>query len=605
MKKVGFVLGNKPANPMEFWVGIEKGNVVQLDDLIKVETLLEDGRKVNFYGVVVEVYKYLEGSEFVFEAKGFVNGNIPANLAYVAKVQVNRLEDEIFVPPFPGDDAFLLTPEDRRELEVALYFDQMRTKVPAGLLKNGSPVFLNYHFLNGKDGAHVSISGISGVASKTSYALFLLYSILNSVKEEQVSALIFNVKGEDLFFIDKPNRVFKEREREFKPLYEAMGLEAKPFEGVKFFAPPVEGNPLLPDLEGRKRDVNTYLWTLREFAEEGLLKFMFTEGKEGVSSIHYVIDKVTERLKELAEQTKEGQEHNPAWKDRLMNFDRYNREGQSLPPEEFKSLEDILRFLKVLVKDRRQCNADKQYRKEHESLCNKVAEVYDAWFGTVTVSVAYGFLRRFDQAIQYVSRMVVNPDKLEGADKERFKIDWRDNKISVVGINKLHTIAQMFVVGALLKRIFREKEKVGRVPVVYILLDELNKYAPRNEWSPIKDIIRDIAERGRSMGIILLGAQQTASEVEKRVVANAAVKVIGRLDAAEVAAREYDYLPQIYKQRAILLKKGQVILHQPDVPVPLVVNFPFPAWATRKEEVFEEIRDDDKDLEHFKNLSVD
>jgi len=605
MKKVGFVLGNRPANPMEFWVGIEKGNVVQLDDLIKVETLLDDGRKVNFYGVVVEVYRYLEGSEYIFEAKGFTSGNIPANLAYVAKVQVNRLEDEIYVPPFPGDDAFLLTPEDKRELEVALYFDQMKTKVPAGLLKNGAPVFLNYHFLNGKDGAHVSISGISGVASKTSYALFLLYSILNTVKEEKVSALIFNVKGEDLFFIDKPNRVFKEKEEEFKPLYAAMGLEAKPFEDVSFFAPPAAEGSLVPAVESRKEGINTYLWTVREFAEEGLLKFMFTEGEEGVSSIHYVIDKVAERLRELAELTKEAQRDNPAWKDRLMNFDKFNEEGEPLPPEEFTSLKDILKFLKELVKHRRHCNADKTFRKEHESFCNKVAEVYDAWFGTVTVSVAYGFLRRFDQAIQYVSPMVVNPDLLEGEDRERFKIDWRKGKISVVGINRLHTIAQMFVVGALLKRIFREKEKVGRVPVLYILLDELNKYAPRNEWSPIKDIIRDIAERGRSMGIILLGAQQTASEVEKRVVANASIKVNGRLDAAEVAAREYDYLPQIYKQRAILLKKGQVILHQPDIPVPLVVNFPFPAWATRAEEVLEEITDDDKDLEVFKNITLD
>ncbi len=605
MKKVGFVLGNRPANPMEFWVGIEKGNVVQLDDLIKVETLLEDGRRVNFYGVVVEVYRYLEGTEYIFEAKGFTSGSIPANLAYIAKVQVNRLEDEIYVPPFPGDEAFLLKPEDAEELNVALYFDQMKVKIPAGLLKNGSPVFVNYHFLNGRDGAHVSISGISGVASKTSYALFLLYSILNTVKEEKVSALIFNVKGEDLFFIDKPNRVFKEREDEFKPLYEAMGLEAKPFDDVKFFAPPAAEGLLVPAVESRKEGINTYLWTVREFAEEGLLKFMFTEGEEGISSIHYVIDKVAERLRELAELTKEAQRDNPAWKDRLMNFDEFNEEGEPLPPREFASLRDILKFLKTLVKHRRHCNADKTFRNKHESFCNKVAEVYDAWFGTVTVSVAYGFLRRFDQAIQYISPMVVNPDLLEGGDRERFKIDWRKGKISVVGINKLHTIAQMFVVGALLKRIFKEKEKVGRVPVLYIVLDELNKYAPRNEWSPIKDIIRDIAERGRSMGIILLGAQQTASEVEKRVVANASIKVNGRLDAAEVAAREYDYLPQIYKQRAILLKKGQVILHQPDIPVPLVVNFPFPAWATRAEEVLEEITDDDKDLEVFKNLGLD
>ena len=50
------------------------------------------------------------------------------------------------------------------------------------------------------------------------------------------------------------------------------------------------------------------------------------------------------------------------------------------------------------------------------------------------------------------------------------------------------------------------------------MIDELNKYAPREGNSPIKDVLLDIAERGRSLGIILIGAQQTASEVERRIV---------------------------------------------------------------------------------------
>ena len=602
MRKVGFVIGNRPANPLEFWVGIERGNVVQLDDILKVESTLENGQRVEFYGVVAEVYRYLEGSEFVFDSKDFVQGKLPANLAYVAKVQVTRIDDEIYVPPFPGDPAFLVGGGDG-EIDKALYFDQMKVKIPAGLLRNGEPAYINYHFLNGRDGAHISISGISGVASKTSYALFLLYSILNRVREERVNALIFNVKGEDLFFIDKPNRVFHERRKEFEPLYRKMGLEAKPFEGVKFFAPPVGKNSLIPDVESRKEGVNTYLWTVREFAEEELLKFLFVEGEEGVGSLHYVIDKVAERLKEMAELTREGQRDNPGWAGRLMNFDDYDNVGEPIPPYEFTGLEDILSFLKKVVKNRRACNADKTFRKENEDFCNKTAEVYENWFGTVTVSVAYAFLRRFDQAVQYVSPMVVNPDLLEGEDREKFRIDWRNSKLSVVGINKLHTIAQMFVVGSLLKKIFKEKEKIGRKPVLYVVLDELNKYAPRGGWSPIKDILLDIAERGRSLGIILIGAQQTASEVEKRIVANAAVKVTGRLDASEVAAREYDFLPQIYKQRALLLKKGQVIVHQPDIPVPLVLSFPFPAWATRAEEVLEE--PDGGDFEIFDNYCSD
>ena len=55
---------------------------------------------------------------------------------------------------------------------------------------------------------------------------------------------------------------------------------------------------------------------------------------------------------------------------------------------------------------------------------------------------------------------------------------------------------------------------------MFLVLDELNKYAPREGWSPIKEVLLDIAERGRSLGLILIGAQQTASEVERRVVAN-------------------------------------------------------------------------------------
>ena len=53
-----------------------------------------------------------------------------------------------------------------------------------------------------------------------------------------------------------------------------------------------------------------------------------------------------------------------------------------------------------------------------------------------------------------------------------------------------------------------------------------------------------MAERGRSLGMILLGAQQTASEVERRIVANSAVRVVGRLDAAEAARGEYGFLPR-------------------------------------------------------------
>ena len=53
----------------------------------------------------------------------------------------------------------------------------MTRQVAVGLGRDGEPVYLNMDFLDGTRGAHVSISGVSGVATKTSFALFLLHSI--------------------------------------------------------------------------------------------------------------------------------------------------------------------------------------------------------------------------------------------------------------------------------------------------------------------------------------------------------------------------------------------------------------------------------------------
>lgn len=97
-------------------------------------------------------------------------------------------------------------------------------------------------------------------------------------------------------------------------------------------------------------------------------------------------------------------------------------------------------------------------------------------------------------------------------------------------------------------------------------------------------MLLDIAERGRSLGVILIGAQQTASEVERRIVTNSAIRVVGRLDPAEASRPEYGFLPPAQRQRALLAKPGTMFVNQPDIPVPLCLEFPFPAWATRVSE---------------------
>ncbi|HIQ48444.1 MAG TPA: ATP-binding protein, partial [Aquifex aeolicus] len=432
------------------------------------------------------------------------------------------------------------------DFEKALYYDDMKRKIPAGLTRNGNVVYLNYDFINGREGAHISISGMSGVATKTSYALFLLFSIFQKADDRsKIHGIIFNVKGKDLLWIDKRNKRFSKEDRK---AFEKLGLPPEPFKNVAFYAPPEMEGSDIPSSGERLEGVFPYKWSMKDFAQEGLLRFLFAEGDEGTTSLHYVIDRVSEKLQQLAKDSP----------DNIL----LDENGKEL-----NSLQDLLNLLHEVIEDRESKRDPDRYRE---------------WFGTAATSTAYAFLRRFHHAVSH-SKHLIYGDKSGN-------IDWKSHQLSVIDISDLHGIAKMFVVGSILKKIFKEKEETGNpYPKVFVVLDELNKYAPKDRWSPIKDILLDIAERGRSLGVMLIGAQQTASEIEKRIVANAAVKVTGRLDSSEVLSKEYEFLTGNFRQRAIMLKKGTMILYQPDIPNPIMIKFPLAPWATKREEAEEEI----------------
>ena len=149
----------------------------------------------------------------------------------------------------------------------------------------------------------------------------------------------------------------------------------------------------------------------------------------------------------------------------------------------------------------------------------------------------------------------------------------------MVAIQSLHEQAQRFVVGALLNETFAEKEATGqRLPLSVIVLDELNKYAPREGTSPLKDMLIDIAQRGRSLGVLLVGRAADRARVAPEVLENAAIRVSGRLDAAEAERAEYGWMLPSTRARARLLKPGTMVISPArdpgaaggDLPVPAV-----------------------------------
>jgi hypothetical protein len=545
---VGRVLGTLDAMPLEFWVAVEEGQYLQLDDVVEASTPLPDGTEVRLFGVVDLVRARHEGARFDSDVFLVERGVLPATVAQAAHVKVTRVEPEVFVPPRPGQ-AVRRAAGLRRDQ--ALFFDAMARRLPIGLSRDGEPVFANLDFLDGSRGAHVNISGISGVATKTSYATFLLHSLFTSGAlggdGANTHALVFNVKGEDLLFLDQDNARLG---NDARAAYEKLGLPAGRFESVQILAPVRKGSAeRLAATYSRSEGVQSFFWTVREVVAERLLRFLFAETEDASSQLSFVVDRIEARLALAAHE--KGDEKDP-W----IEVDGRRIDG-------FDALVDLLTG-----------------REEGEERSRAEQWAYPAAPGTVAA-----FERRLHAAARHVGHLIRGRDI---GQRHAHLLDWRRKQMSVVDIHALHDRAKRFVVGAVLRRLFEEKESLGTSrPLVFVVLDELNKYAPREGGSPIKEVLLDISERGRSLGIVLVGAQQTASEVEGRIVQNAALRVVGRLDPAEAERAEYGFLTAAGRGRASILKPGTMIVLQPEIPTPLLVRFPFPAWATRKGEVAE------------------
>ena len=537
---VGRVIGTDDATPLDFWVAVQPDAYLQLDDVVALERILPDGEVVRIYGMVVQVRARHEGARFDSDVFLVADGVLPAEVSEAAQILATRFEPEIFVPPRPGDQVRRAVGAER---EQALFFDAMAARLPAGLSRDDEPLYIDLEFLDGSRGAHVNISGVSGVATKTTYATFLLYSLFTSEAlgpaRVNTKALIFNVKGEDLLFLDHPNTRLDDEQA---ARYASLGLPAGAFASVEVFAPPRKGDATArPDVAARTEGVTSFFWTLEQFCHGELLPFLFADAEDDRQQYTMVVFNVTQRLKE-AVATGDG--------------------GVSIDGVSVRTFGDLVELIAARVED------DDPFEAQR-------------WAGRAIGAGTVGaFIRRLYGAVPHLRDLV----RADVAHPDRHQVRFTE-QVTVVDLHNLNDRAKRFVVGVVLRKAFTEKEQAGRPdPLQFVVLDELNKYAPREGSSPIKEILLDVAERGRSLGIVLIGAQQTASEVERRIVANSAIRVVGRLDAAEAGRGEYGFLPPQQRQRATILKPGTMLVAQPELPVPVLTQFPFPSWATRASE---------------------
>lgn len=580
--EIGRVIGTEDSTPLEFWVAVKPGCFLQLDDVVALERELPTEERVSIYGVVTQVRARHEGAKFDSDVFLISEGSLPAEVSEAAQITTTRFEPETFIPPKPGDLVIRAEGEDRDQ---ALFFDAMEHRVPAGMSRTGEVININLEFLNGQRGAHVNISGISGVATKTSFATFLVHSLFtcgelgNAVVNTK--ALIFNVKGEDLLHLDQRNTKLDEQQRQ---RYQHLGLPSDPFGSVRIFAPPIPGSPHAQPQIASRTGVSSYFWTLADFCRDDMLELLFADAEDDRAQYTMVLWNVMSQLRKTVP-VEEG----------AIRFEDHPRPRSGTGLEPIKTDEpaeparsgNLIRTFSDLVELITDRLLDDDYKR--------------SWAGpAIGTGTIQAFIRRLHGAKKHVEHLI----RADIPSPEQYRINLDGQQVTVVDIHNLHDRAKRFVVGAMVRDAFEQKERKGQsAELLLLVLDELNKYAPREGYSPIKETLVDVSERGRSLGVILIGAQQTASEVERRIITNSSIRVVGRLDAAEAGREEYGFLPTEHRKRATILKPGTMLMSQPEIPVPLLLEFPFPAWATRASEA--EYSNEDVPEDPFQGLTND
>src|SRR5690349_16497925 len=421
---VGRVLGTADATPLQFWTAVTPGSYLQLDDVVVTRRELPDREPVTIAGVVTQVRARHEGAQFDSDVFAIAEGTLPALVQEAAEITTTRVDPELYVPPAPGA---VVHRAEGAARDAALHFDRMERRIPMGTGRDGVPVFLNADFLDGTRGAHVSISGISGVATKTSFATFLLYSVFRSGQlggdAVNARALIFNVKGEDLLFLDHPNTKLDESTR---AAYKLLELPATPFPDVRVYAPPRAGDSSgAPDVQSRLTGVDSFYWTLEEFCSTRLLPYVFADADDERQQYTMVVHSVTAHLARIA-QPAEG--------------------GVAVDGTRLNSYADLVDFLVEQLND---------------------DATRGQWAGSaVGLGTVNAFARRLIGSKKDLSRLI----RGDLATRKPHAINTAESaQVTVVDLHNLPDRAQRFVVGVTLKNEFTRKEKAGTAkPLLFV-----------------------------------------------------------------------------------------------------------------------------------------
>lgn len=565
---IGRVLATekKPTTIDDFTFWTDPELILNPFDIVKVEHV----NNSYSYGVIEDIAHITDAASFLtnFISSDFGDVNSEENtlrvgMNYVtAKVICNT--NNIYIPLQNNAKVMLATAD---EINYALGLNDIRNPLVCGYLemyegtknceKVTLPVNLNSKFIIGPEGAHLNISGISGLASKTSYAMFLLKTIQDSHlkkepktdnEEDSVAFVLFNVKGKDLLAIDQINDFVDEQNPEKEKTatfdkYKALGLSPEPFKNVHYYYPFSVPNT---------RHWNTYMTP--EEVDDNIkkkkakkFKYIYKYDKDNLDLMFSNIDDSTQTMESIISYIMSGQ-------------GKFNQVG------------DWQEFLEA-VKEK--CSTE-TYGKDKE----------------IPVTSWRKFYRIINKSISDNKIFAREAIEEDGETRIGDALKYiKKNEVHVIDIAKLSEDKQAYVFGDAIRTIYdlqlgqySGEEWVNPPSRIVIFIDELNKYAsketPKN--SPILKQVLDVAERGRSLGVVLFAAEQFRSAIHDRVTGNCSTHAYGRTNSIEVTKSDYKSIPSVYKTMMTRLKQGEYIIQNPIFRSLLNIKFPKPIYKQFK-----------------------
>lgn len=512
----------------EFIVDKASGKNVQIGSLVTADT-----KEGSLIGTVIDMRTVGEGRDPI--AADLLSSYEVKELASIGETMlatVQVMKSDAMRPPRAGS----VRSATAEEIAEATGSNAMGWKIPVGVaeLLNGdfAPIFADGNFLVGPEGAHLLTLGTSGLASKSSFISVVLRSLIHhgDTQNKKVGVLAFNVKGDDLLFLDKPPSPGYELTSRDRRIYEAMGVPATPFEDLVVYSPSL---PLDGGTRSSRVGSTPLRWDLTQIMPYLRYIYPWIAADEKVQSF-------------LAE-----------FKDLKMNAKNPHERVET-----FAQMSAFFDSIFALVDEDESLTTP--WRSHHIATLRRIRRMMEGLVARSGGLITDGSKKPTDDV----------PNS-----------SWQHGQTIVVDIAGMDASMQGVVMARTIDRILKAAE-AGTLGVdhVVVMADELNVFAPAtgSDMDTVRKILQRVATQGRYAGVSLFGAAQQASKIDALLRDQAGSKAIGNMPDAELSSGAYGRLSQGLIERLATLPKGQMAFTHYSYRAPIVLSFPRPAWHTGK-----------------------